>query len=222
MYAGPTICGVGACILHNKSKGNHTYNLLFPNLWKINSLLKTKLQYIKVSLITDDMWPYFILQPIVCSFWYCWILQAYEHYIRNKNYGWLATCHSWQHINTFMCFWKVNRCTRILSVGGTCIVHAVDTCNIIYGRIVFVSITVTTLPTTKIFSIKINVINKVTTNYQHVWTASLHEGQSLYDALKNLQAADSTFRYAFLCHSFRSIKKRRKKSTNLLINKLII
>jgi len=61
----------------------------------------------------------------------------------------------------------------------------------------FIFITVTTPPTTKIFSIKINVINKVTTNYQYVWTASLHEGQSLYDALKNLQAADTTFRYAF-------------------------
>ena len=39
-------------------------------------------------------------------------------------------------------------------------------------------------------------IDKVTTNYQHGWTASLYEGQSLYDALKNLQAADLTFRYA--------------------------
>ncbi|XP_052105420.1 transcobalamin-2-like [Mytilus californianus] len=56
-------------------------------------------------------------------------------------------------------------------------------------------IIVTTPPSSKVFLIKITVINNVSGHFNRVWSVSLNEGQTLYNALQNLQAADSSFSF---------------------------
>lgn len=53
----------------------------------------------------------------------------------------------------------------------------------------------TTTPSTPQFTIGITVLNMLTSNFNHSWTAAIHAAQTLFDALTTLQSVDTTFSF---------------------------
>ena len=79
------------------------------------------------------------------------------------------------------------------------------TCSYTWSFSFYTVILYISVPTTKEFSVTITVTNTISNNFNQTWVATIHEGQSLYNALQNLQSSDSSFRYDMILQERQSV-----------------